>query len=166
MCEHDRAPRSYASTIEHQQPSGRRPEGCCHSIASWLAVRLHGECQNVGGFVPLLARDVGARRSLIAGSIAPSELYRTSYHRHAVDGLPRRHRYKTACLGRIGSLSETYNHLGLDPARQSKKPPRRPPRGDFSTQWTDMSGPFCLIRRFVPARNDQNSLEPASVSRR
>ena len=79
-------------------------------------LRLHAECQNIGGFVPLLARDVRARRSLIAGSIAPSELYRTSYHRHAVDGLPRRHRYKTACLGRIGKFSETYNHLGLDPA--------------------------------------------------
>ena len=71
-------------------------------------LRLPAECQNIGGFVPLLARDVGARRSLIAGSIAPSELYRTSYHRHAVDGLPRRHRYKTACLGRIGKfVSET-----------------------------------------------------------
>ena len=58
-------------------------------------LRLHAKCQNIGGFVPLLAGDVRARRSLIAGSIAPSELYRTSYHRHAVDGLPSRHRYKT-----------------------------------------------------------------------
>ena len=31
-------------------------------------LRLHGECQNLGGFVPLLARDVGARRSLIRDS--------------------------------------------------------------------------------------------------
>ena len=30
-------------TWECQKPSGLRPEGCCHSICSWLGVRLHGE---------------------------------------------------------------------------------------------------------------------------
>ena len=50
-----------------QKPSGLRPEGCCHSISSWLGVRLHSECQNVGGFVPLLARDDGVTQE-VAGS--------------------------------------------------------------------------------------------------
>ena len=105
-------------TWECQKPSGLRPEGCCHSISSWLGVRLHGECQNVGTWVHLLARDDGARRSLIAGTIAPDELYRTSYHRHAVDGLPIGNRYPRACLG---TFSETYNHLGLDPAASASE---------------------------------------------
>ena len=40
----------------------------------------------------------------------------THYHRDAVDGRPIGNRYRTACLGRIGTFSETYAHLGLDHA--------------------------------------------------
>ena len=81
-----------AKDVQRQSPgwaagSGDRPRDT-------VAV-VYGECQNCSGFVPLLARDVGARRSLIAGSMGPSELHRTSYHRHAVDGLPSGNRYKS-----------------------------------------------------------------------
>ena len=86
---------SCPSTVEQQRPSGRGPEGCHHSISSAGTVGVLAECQNVGGFVPLLARDVGARRSLIAGWMARDELYPTSYRRHAVDGLPIGNRYRT-----------------------------------------------------------------------
>ena len=57
----------------------------------------------------------------VAGWIALDELYPTSYHRQAADGLPRRHRGKTACLGKIGRFSQTYGHLGLDHAERGQR---------------------------------------------
>ena len=103
-------------TRECQKPSGLRPEGCCHSISSWLGVRLHGKCQNVGTCVPLLTRGFELFASLQVRALGLNAPEGTHHERHAVDGLPIGNRYRRACLGRIGRFSETYNHLGLDPA--------------------------------------------------
>ena len=91
-----------------QKPSGLRPEGCCHSISSWLGVRLHGECQNVGSLVHLLPRDFMLFASLLDVALALDASEGYIHHRHAVDGRPIGSRYRRACLGRIDRLSETY----------------------------------------------------------
>ena len=77
------------NTIEQQRPSGRRPEGLCHSISSSRAHDVSESCC----FVPLLSQHGTRFRPLIDGSIAPDELYRTSYNRDAADGLLRCERY-------------------------------------------------------------------------
>ena len=95
------------NTIEHQRPSGRRPEGLCHSISSSVGVRLHAEWQNVGTSVPLLARDLVlfASDQDVALALEVSQGY--VYHRHVTDGLPSGNRYRTACLRRIVTFSQT-----------------------------------------------------------
>ena len=65
--------------------------------------------------VPLQSERVARSRPLIDGWIAPEELYPTSYHREAVDGLPCGNRYRTACLRKIGRFFSDIVHLGLDP---------------------------------------------------
>ena len=59
---------------------------------------MHAEWADVGTIVQLSLHENGFRRRPIAGWIALDELYPTSHHRQVADGLPRRHRYKTACL--------------------------------------------------------------------
>ena len=95
-------------TWECQKPSGLRPEGCCHSISSWLGVRLHGECQNVGTCVPLLTRGFKLFASLQVRALGLNAPEGTHHERHAVDGLPIGNRYRRACLRQIGRFSQTY----------------------------------------------------------
>ena len=81
------------NTIEHQRPSGRRPEGLCHSISSSIGVRLHAEWQNVGTCVPLLARDLVLFASLLVRALGLDTSEGTHYHRHVTDGLLFGNRY-------------------------------------------------------------------------
>ena len=60
---------------------------------------------------------------MVARTGSPSEMTlrngdaeRTVHQQDAVDGLPRRHRGRTACLRRIGPFFSDRGHLGLDPA--------------------------------------------------
>ena len=54
---------------------------------------------------PIFQRDVGSR-PLLATALDLGDAERRSYLWDAVDGLPRRHRGRTACLRRIGSFSQ------------------------------------------------------------
>ena len=54
---------------------------------------------------PIFQRDVGLR-PLLATALGLDDAERSSHQQDAVDGLPRRHRYRTACLTRIGPNRE------------------------------------------------------------
>ena len=54
---------------------------------------------------PIFQRDVGLR-PLLATALGLDDAERSSHQQDAVDGLPRRHRGRTACLRRIGSFSQ------------------------------------------------------------
>ena len=54
---------------------------------------------------PIFQRDVGLG-PLLACALGLSNAEGTSHQQDAVDGLPRRHRYRTACLTRIGPNRE------------------------------------------------------------
>ena len=54
---------------------------------------------------PIFQRDVGLR-PLLAHTLRLAKAESMSHQQDAVDGLPRRHRGRTACLGRIGSFSQ------------------------------------------------------------
>ena len=80
---------------------GRRDKGDEHSIhhrrASACAKRLEKD--------PSFQRDVGLR-PLLATALGLDDAERSSHQQDAVDGLPRRHRGRTACRRRIGSFSQ------------------------------------------------------------
>ena len=69
---------------------------------------MHAEWADVGASVPISLDENGVFTSLFDVDLAlnASEVY--VYDQQAADGLPRRHRYRSACLGRIGRFSETY----------------------------------------------------------
>ena len=98
----------FAKDVECQKPSGLRPEGCCHSMSSWLGVRWHAEWQNVDTCVPFSLHENGLLTSLLVRALGLDVTEGTHYHRDAVDGLPIGNRYRTACLGKIGADSQTY----------------------------------------------------------
>ena len=54
---------------------------------------------------PIFQRDFGSR-PLLATALDLGDAERSSHQQDAVDGLPRRHRYRTACLTRIGPNRE------------------------------------------------------------
>ena len=54
---------------------------------------------------PIFQRDVGLR-PLLDSALRNGDAERTVHQQDAVDGLPRRHRGRTACLRRIGSFSQ------------------------------------------------------------
>ena len=99
---------SCPSTVEQQRPSGRRPEGCHHSISSAGTVGVLAEWPNVSTF-----SDLHADYDVVCGigrrsPMRNRELYRTTESFHDVDGTRRRQSRKTACLGEIGTNSQTY----------------------------------------------------------
>ena len=63
---------------------------------------------------PILQRDVGLR-PLLDSALRNGDAERTVHQQDAVDGLPRRHRGRTACLRRIDRISQIWNtYLGLE----------------------------------------------------
>ncbi len=60
---------------------------------------------------PILQRDVGLR-PLLDSALRNGDAERTVHQQDAVDGLPRRHRGRTACLRRIDRISQIWNTLG------------------------------------------------------
>ena len=126
-------------TWECQKPSGLRPEGCCHSILFQLGVRLHGECQNVGALVHLLACGLQLFASLQVRSLGPSGAEGSHHERHAVDGLPCGNRYRRACLGKSVLFPR-------------HTPPRAGPRpGHFGLRSALLSTPQCPYGSALPS---------------
>ena len=96
-------------TWECQKPSGLRPEGCCHSISLFgSACACTANARMLAALVHLLACGLQLFASLQVRSLGPSGAEGSHHERHAVDGLPCGNRYRRACLGRIGTFSETY----------------------------------------------------------
>ena len=63
---------------------------------------------------PILQRDVGLSFDLdrswtVVSALRIGDAERTVHQQDAVDGLPRRHRGRTACLRRIDRISQIWN---------------------------------------------------------
>ena len=99
---------SCPSTVEQQRPSGRGPEGCHHSISSAGTVGVLAEWPNVATFSDLYAHYDVVCRIGRRSTMRNRELYRTTERLFGVDGTPRRQSRRDACLGKIGTNSQTY----------------------------------------------------------
>ena len=81
---------------------------------------------------PIFQRDVGLR-PLLAHTLRLAKAESMSHQQDAVDGLPRRHRGRTACLGRIGSFSQILTSYVWNA-------PRAEPRPDTPDTFPDIPG--------------------------
>ena len=61
---------------------------------------------------PIFQRDVRLR-PLLDSALRNGDAERTVHQQDAVDGLPRRHRGRTACLRRIDRISQIWNALAV-----------------------------------------------------
>ena len=68
--------------------------------------RRESACSLDVGLVPAALQRVVGLRPLLDSALRNGDAERTVHHQHALDGLPRRHRGRTACLGRIDPFSQ------------------------------------------------------------
>ena len=72
--------------------------------------------------VPLALDHIARSESDLDSTLALSKAEGTVLVPHAADGLPRRYRYRGACLRRIVTFSQTFAHLGLDLVQRRPAP--------------------------------------------
>ena len=95
------------STMEQQRPSGRRPEGCHHSISSAGTVGVLAEWQNVATFSDPEVHYVIEFEKALRSTQRNRNLEGTTKRLFGVDGTPRRQSRRAACLRQIGRFSQT-----------------------------------------------------------
>ena len=69
---------------------------------------MHAEWAEVGTSVPIPLDENGVLSSLLVRALGLDAAEGTRHDQQAADGLPRRYRYRRACLGRIATFSQTY----------------------------------------------------------
>ena len=87
-----------------------RQQAAVHDLAVY---ELGGGARSVT-LVPLALDHIARSESDLDSTLGLSKAEGTVLVPHAADGLPRRYRYRGACLRRIVTFSQTFAHLGLD----------------------------------------------------
>ena len=132
-----------ARTWEWQKPSGLRPEGCCHSISSWLGVRLHAHAE----LASLMYQNLfNARRSRARVCCVPS----TAAVRRARTVCTWMAPTQTTSIGtpvpseKKRCFFSDINHLGLDHAGYGRGYTSRPLRFGMAS-WKARSNKDLLL---------------------